>query len=231
LDEAAHDNTKRSNAPSPNVPTKSAQGKASQTLGFKLRSRRRELGLTLKEVAGRAGLSVGFISQIERDLTTPSLSSLVSVSQVLNMHVSEFLSQPKGDKAITRHDQRPVYAVGDNTMTYERLSSSFPGNVLRSVIVHEPPGHKAEPISHDGEEMIFVLSGKLTAEIDGVQSILETGDSIHFQSVKTHSTWNHTAHTTTILWAGTMDVFGEEGADPDPIHRNSTTLNGAKKQI
>ena len=189
------------------------------TLGDKLRARRRELGLTLQIVADRAGLTVGFISQIERNLTTPSLSSLVSVSQVLEMHVSDFLSQPKGENAVTRQDERRVYAVGNNPMTYERLSSNFQNHVLRSVIVHEPPGHMGEPISHEGEEMIFILQGKITAEIDGARTVLETGDSIHFSSMKTHSTWNHTNEVTSILWAGTMDVFGEEGADPDPIHR------------
>lgn len=218
----AQPNGKESEAPVASVPEDS--------LGFKLRSRRRELGLTLKEVADRAGLTAGFISQIERDLTTPSLSSLVSVSQVLDVHVSDFLSQPKGDEAITRHDERSVYAVGDNPMTYERLSSNFPGSLLRSVIVHEPPGHQAEPISHDGEEMIFVLHGKITAEIGGVQTMLETGDSIHFSSSITHSTWNHTNQTATILWVGTMDVFGEDDADPDPIHRKTAPIIGAQSK-
>ncbi len=188
-------------------------------LGDKLRARRRELGLTLQSVADQAGLTVGFISQIERNITTPSLSSLVSVSQVLDMHVSNFLSQPKGKNAITRHNERQVYAVGNNPMTYERLSSNFPGHVLRSVIIHEPPGHMGEPISHEGEEIIFILHGKLTAQIDGVRTVLETGDSIHFSSMKTHSTWNHSNEITSILWAGTMDVFGEEGSEPDPIHK------------
>lgn len=221
------DKNPTSNAPELNSP---AANERKETLGEKLRARRRVLGLTLKEVAGRAGLTAGFISQIERGITTPSLSSLVSVSQVLDMHVSNFLAQPKGEQAITRHDERPVYAVGDNTMTYERLSSNFSGNVLRSVIVHEPPGHKAEPISHDGEEMIFVLDGKITAEIDGERTLLETGDSIHFSSTKTHSTWNPTDRTTTILWVGTMDVFGDGASDPDPIHRRSAPLNGATEK-
>jgi transcriptional regulator with XRE-family HTH domain len=197
------------------------------SLGDKLRKRRRELGLTLAEVATGAGLTAGFISQIERGITAPSLSSLVSVSQVLDMHVSNFLSQPGGDKAITRHDERAVYSVGDNIMSYERLSSNFAGSQLRSVIVHEPPGYKAEPISHDGEEMIFILQGKLTVEIEGTDNILETGDSIHFQSTRVHSSWNHTDRKSTILWVGTMDVFGDGDSDPDPIHRNGIRRGGA----
>ena len=174
-----------------------------------LRERRKQLGLTMQQVADQAGLSVGFISQIERGITTPSLSSLVSVARVLGLHVSDFLAQPRADSPRTRQDERPVYAISRNSLTYERISSSFPGSVLRSVIIHEPPGHRNEPIAHEGEEMLYVVEGKITVEVDGERSILETGDSVHFPSTKVHSTWNHGSRPATILWVGTMDVFGE----------------------
>lgn len=182
-------------------------------LGVRLRERRRQLGLTLKEVAVGAGLSVGFISQIERGITAPSLSSLVSVARVLNMDVGAFLSQPRTEGGITRHDERPVYAVSPNSLTYERISASFPGNVLRSVIIHEPPGHRSEPIAHEGEEMFYVLDGAVTVEVAGERNVLEAGDSLHFPSTRIHSSWNHTDRPSTILWIGTMDVFGD--APPD----------------
>lgn len=178
-------------------------------LGQRLRDRRLALGLTLKEVADGAGLSVGFISQIERGITTPSLVSLIYVCRVLRAEVGDFLTQPRGDKPVTRHAQRPVYAIGGNAVTYERLSAAFPGNVLRSMIIHEPPGFRSEPASHEGEEIYFILEGSLTVEIDGEPNILEAGDSIHFPSIRTHVTWNHTPFSATILHTCTMDVFGE----------------------
>lgn len=178
-------------------------------LGLRLRKRRQQLGLTLKEVAVGAGLSVGFISQIERGITAPSLSSLVSVSRVLGMEVGEFLTQPRSLGGITRHDQRLVYAVSANSLAYERISSTFPGNVLRSVIIHEPPGHRSEPIAHEGDEMFYVLEGSLTVEVAGERTVLEEGDSLHFASTKIHSSWNHTDKPARILWVGTMDVFGD----------------------
>jgi len=187
-------------------------------LGARLRARRLELGLTLKEVGDRAGLSVGFISQIERGITTPSLSSLVGVSRVLKMHVSDFLAQPRGTVPLTRRTERPHYAIGGNSLTYERLSASFPGNVLRSVIIHEPPGHRSEPIAHEGEEIFFILEGALTVEVEGERTILDVGDSIHFPSTRTHSTWNHTSSPKTILHTCTMDVFGDE-----PVRRHCET--------
>lgn len=179
--------------------------------GERLRARRRDLGLTLKDVADGAGLSVGFISQIERGIATPSLSSLASVSRVLKVHVSEFLTQPKVTSSpTTKHDQRAHFAIGGNSLVYERLSASFPGNVLRTLIVHEPPGYRSEPISHDGEEIFYVLEGGITVEVGAQEYVLDAGDSIHFPSTTVHSSWNHTERPSTILHTCTMDVFGDE---------------------
>lgn len=188
-------------------------------LGERLRTRRQQLRLTLKEVALGSGLSVGFISQIERGITSPSLSSLVSVARVLRMEVSELLAQPKPQGPLTRHDERPVYAVSPNSLAYERISSSFEGSVLRSVLIHEPPGHRSEPIAHEGEEMFYVLEGAVTVEVAGERNVLETGDSLHFQSTKIHSSWNHTDDPATILWVGTMDVFGEKAPGSETEER------------
>ena len=64
------------------------------TLGCRLRDRRKALGLTLAQVADAAGLTAGFISQIERDLATPSLTSLTNVARVLDLDPAAFLMQP-----------------------------------------------------------------------------------------------------------------------------------------
>jgi transcriptional regulator with XRE-family HTH domain len=204
------DTKKRGEAVSQKEVHAPSKGDVQGPLGTRLRERRQELGLTLQEVADRAGLSVGFISQIERGITTPSLTSLIGVSRVLAMHVSDFLAQPSGAAPLTRRAERPHYALGGAALTYERLSANFPGNVLRCVIIHEPPGYRSEPIAHEGEEIFFILEGVLTVEVEGERTILEVGDSIHFQSTKIHSTWNHATSTATILHTCTMDVFGDE---------------------
>lgn len=186
-------------------------------LGSQLRSSRKDAGLTMQYVADNAGLSVGFISQVERGLTVPSLSSLRAIAGVLEKPISHFLDQPSGNSDATREGDRVSYSIGDGPLFYERISAKFPGSTIRSVIMHEPPGHRAEPISHTGEELFYVLAGELTVEIEGQRTILRQGDSIHFNSTKTHSTWNHTSQTASLLWCGTMDVFGED--THDPIHK------------
>lgn len=182
------------------------------SLGQKLRQRRKELGLTLSEVASRSGFSNGFISQIERGITVPSLTSLIAVCAILEMKASDFLSSQATQEPFTRHNDRITFGLGGKQKTsvvYERLSAAFPGNVLRSVIMHEPPGYQSERFSHEGEEIFYIVSGSLTLEIDGVATVLNQGDSAHFSSSRVHATWNHTDQTTVVLHTCTIDVFGD----------------------
>lgn len=188
-------------------------------LGEQLRRCRKEAKLTMQYVADNAGLSVGFISQVERGLAAPSLSSLRSIARVLERPISEFLEQPGSGTGTTRKSRRVSYRVADGSISYERLSANFPGSTLRAVILHEPPGHRSEPISHEGEELFYMLQGEITVEIDGERKILRQGDSMHFASRRKHATWNHTDQTVSILWSGTLDVFGEDANDP--IQKNN----------
>jgi transcriptional regulator with XRE-family HTH domain len=197
-------------------------------LGEKLRQSRKEATLTMQYVADNAGLSVGFISQVERGITVPSLSSLRAIAGVLGKPISFFLEQPSASDDATRAGDRMNYKVAQGALSYERLSAQFPGSTIRSVIVHEPPGHRNEPISHVGEELFFMLEGELTVEVEGERTVLKRGDSLHFDSRKTHSTWNHTTETAAMLWCGTMDVFGEDTIDP--VHKNNSETKNKKSK-
>ena len=193
-----------------------------EPLGERLRQRRKALKLTLQEVADKAGFSVGFISQIERGITVPSLVSLVSVCRVLKVDVGSFFKQPRSEAPVTRRETRPVYGLGAITgrdVTYERLSAAFPGNVLRSTIMHEPPGYRSEAMVHEGEEIFYIVKGSLTLELDGQVLILEEGDTAHFPSSRRHATWNHTDQPTTVFHTCTMDVFGDGEPSGDPTTR------------
>ena len=187
------------------------------SLGEALRQSRKAQGLSMQSVADQAGLSVGFISQVERGLTAPSLSSLVSIARVLGLPLSSLLDQPDDGSETTRRDGRPTYRVPGAEMAYERLSTTFEQSKLHSVILHEPPGYREEPISHEGEEMFYILAGAITVEIEGEAQVLHTGDSLHFDSRRTHASWNHTDQPASILWCGTMDVFSDA---PAPLHKS-----------
>ncbi|MGR3804673.1 helix-turn-helix domain-containing protein [Marinibacterium profundimaris] len=195
-------------------------GDGKPAIGAKLRARRRALKLTLQEVAERAGLSTGFMSQAERDIAVPSLTSLHRICAVLGIAVQDVLPGTGPAPEATRRDARPKLSLrqdSDPALAYERISTTFPGSVLNSVIMREAPGYRSEPQSHEGEEIFFVLDGALTVELEGERFELEAGDSLHFSSRRLHSTWNHTDRETAILHVCTMDVFGDRIAAAEDI--------------
>lgn len=187
-------------------------------IAAKLRSTRKAQALTMRQVADQAGLSVGFISQVERAITVPSLGSLVSIARVLGKPASFFVEETGSQAETTRSGERVPFKVADASLTYERLSAEFAGRKLSSVIVEEPPGHRSEPISHEGEELIFILQGEVTVEVEEDRTILRQGDSIHFSSQRVHSIWNHSTGTSKLLWCGTMEIF--DAPAPNPTHKS-----------
>lgn len=180
------------------------------SLGHKLRRRRKQIGKTMQTVADEAGLSVGFISQVERDLSSPSLSSLINIATALDTGVETFMRSPVKPGPVSRHNQRSAYTTGTTAPNYERLSDTFAGSVLNSVLMNLPPGYSAEEISHEGEEMMFVVTGRILCSVDGDTRMLEEGDSIHFPSHLPHRTENPDETTATVLWVGTLRIFNND---------------------
>ena len=122
-------------------------------LGSKLRAVRRSRGKTMQEIASAAGLSVGFVSQVERGIAVPSISSLRKLAAALEQPVGNFLEVSSQSSQLTRSSERLPFTLGQNALTYERLSHSFGGSKLTALLIHEPPGHRTEPVSHEGEEL------------------------------------------------------------------------------
>lgn len=201
-------------------------------LGTRLRRMRQDRRLTLKDVASGAGLSAGFISQVERDIVAPSLSSLAAIAGVLDVPVGTLLPDVPPPPARTRSDERPIVRTGHEVgVHYERLSTVFPGATLNSVIIHEQPGHRSEPISHEGEELFYLLDGALTVEVDGHRTVLNAGDSLHISSRQRHSSWNHTDAPAAILHVCTMDVFGDRiPAEARPGLHENHAAGGARER-
>ena len=110
--------------------------------------------------------------------------------------------------------ERRSFAIEQHALRYERISASFPGSVLNSVIIHKPPGHRSEWIRHEGEELFYILEGAITVETEDESTVLEAGSSIHFKSTRRHSSWNHGTSPAVILHVCTSDLFGDQNKRP-----------------
>ena len=184
----------------------------STALGARIRARRKALGKTMQQVADEAHLTIGFISQIERGLSTPSLSSLYNVAKALDASVDMFVvpSPPGRHSVVTHAGKRPLFEAGSgNTRFYEFLERGFPEAKLNACLTHVLPGHASELMSHEGEDFIYLVAGHMLYEVDGMGYELGAGDTLHFDSHKPHRRTNVGAETAIELWVGTMQIFPE----------------------
>lgn len=195
-------------------------------VGALIRARRRQQNMTLQALGDTAGLSVGYLSQVERDHATPSLATLVQIADALGVSVDYFISTPNPADALTRSGERRRFSVDGSSVVYERLGAEFPGNILSSFILTVPPGYQSETVSHEGEEIIYVLEGAITQKLDDEEMVIEAGDSLHFRGNRPHAWSNHTDHTARLLWTGTLTLF-RSSAMPRPAEQTSKK-SGAK---
>lgn len=160
--------------------------------------------MTMQVLADGAGLSIGFISQVERGLAIPSISSLRALARVLDKPVSYFLEQFQGGGSSVVQLSSDRHPVVDAEIRYVPVDASFSDCALWSSVVIVPAGYRSDRLSHEGEEMFFILAGELTAEVEQEElRVLEAGDAIHLDATREHAIWNNTAESCKVLWSAT----------------------------
>lgn len=176
-------------------------------LGALIRQERQKRKLTLVQVSEKARLSPAFLSLVERGMATPSLGSLAGIAFALDVPVSMFVHVSSTAGAVTRAQQRSQFGINTSDLSYERLSTVFPGQHMDAVIIHVPSGYCAETIAHVGEEWLYVLTGSLELTIDGETVQLGPGDTCHFRGDTPHSYGNRSKSPATVIWVGTVPIF------------------------
>jgi transcriptional regulator with XRE-family HTH domain len=171
--------------------------------GQRIRDLRRRAGLTLQALSDQAGISVGFLSQVERDKGTPSLGTLAQLASALGVHIEYFIATPRATDSITREQERDRFAVADSSLQYERLSTDLPGGTLTSLMIHIPVGYSSELTSHAGEELIVLLEGTVRQTLGDSTFVLNTGDTLHFMGDTPHSFANIGDEPASMVWTGT----------------------------
>jgi quercetin dioxygenase-like cupin family protein/DNA-binding XRE family transcriptional regulator len=183
-------------------------------LGTAIRARRRLLGLTLVDVAARAGLSHPFLSQLERGLARPSMRSLTSIASTLGttaqalMASSELPAVPAGE---------PVSVVRNPTGAMPPVDS--PGGVVRTLVRGEramlPVEYTGAPRAfdeyyrHDGEEFVYVVHGRIEVDIEGDLHPAGAGDSVYYAGGLRHR-WRSVSDEEVRL------VVVQQNRPPDP---------------
>lgn len=171
-------------------------------IGSRIKTRRKSLGLTLQELATRSNLSAPFISQAERDLTTPSVWSLMSLAKGLEVDVSYFMEWPHTDQIVFRASDPKIVDIA-SPVGYTDLASDLPSRQMDAVMVRIPPGFAFPPDSHEGEIFRYVVKGQLTAIAGDIEAVLGPGDGMHFDGRMNHFVRNDSDEEVLLLYVST----------------------------
>lgn len=166
-------------------------------IGNKVRELRQKNRFTLQDLAAKTGLSKPFLSQIENDHVVPPIATLLKLAKALNVAMAFFFQDEVSTEKISitrshergRIERRPHHHKGEVSYIYESLETRKPNKHMEPFLVEFQSRDTSEMVfmSHEGEEFLFLLSGRVEFRtIDRVE-VLEPGDSIYFESDLSHS--------------------------------------------
>ncbi|KWV59333.1 transcriptional regulator [Bradyrhizobium macuxiense] len=194
---------------------KPAEPPVDLAVGRRIRELRRAREMSLETVAARTKLSIGFISQIERGLSSPSLRVLATLADVLGVGIAAlFGAAPSDDAAssvVTREAQRAELKLWRSGVSKQLLSPAGSDSRLNLFLVHLEPGGSTgdELYTHDGEEAGLVLEGEMTLTVDAETWTLKQGDSFRFASRRPHRFSNPDIDAkAVVLWVNCVTAAG-----------------------
>ena len=183
-------------------------------VGQRIRELRRTRAMSLETVAARTDLSIGFISQIERGLSSPSLRVLATLADVLGVGIAGLFGAKEStgsapDAVVTRQRQRAKLNLWRTGISKQLLSPAGSEGRLNLFLVHMEPGGSTgdELYTHDGEEAGLVISGEMKLTVDAESWTLKQGDSFRFASRRPHRFSNPSDDSkAVVLWVNCVSA-------------------------
>ncbi len=177
-------------------------------IGSKIKGLRLMHGLTMEDLADRTELSKGFISQLERNLTSPSISTLIDILACLGTDLKDFFSDASGSPVV--FDSEDAF-VKENTESGHNISWLVPNaqkNAMEPILLTLAPGGSYGPHEpHAGEEYGYVLSGAITLLLGRQKHKVKRGSSFYFKSSMNHEIQNTGKAEAKILWVACPPSF------------------------
>ncbi|TIC84902.1 cupin domain-containing protein [Nocardioides sp. GY 10113] len=169
-------------------------------IGPKLRAARTALGYTLDQLAQATGLTKGFLSRIERDETSPSVATLLTLCEVMSIDVGSLFSVP--EVALVRGAEAPAINLGGNGLSERLLTPRGQSKVqlVRSTI--EPGGNGGDELYtvNCDFEVLHVLSGSVEVRFRDRSHRLEAGDALTFSGGEPHTWTNASTDPAEVVW-------------------------------
>ena len=177
-------------------------------IGDKIRRLRVAKQLTQEELANRCELSKGFISQLENDLTSPSIATLIDILDILGTNLTEFFSEDTNEKIAFSKDD--MFETENEDLKYKLmwLIPNAQKNEMEPIMITlEPGGKYIEEEPHEGEEFGYVLSGSIVLHLGDKSYKVKKNESFYFKPKSNHYISNNGKTTAKVIWISTPPSF------------------------
>ncbi len=169
-------------------------------VGKRIKSIRKRKGLTLQELAEKSGISATAISAIERNVSSPTVTTLAGIGRALGESLSSLLGESDIEYVVTRGNRRERLATEIRDVDFSSLASGIPGQRFQPMlsVLKSGAGSGTDYINHRGEDFFYVVDGSLVVEMMGREEKLDAGDSLYLRS-NTPYRWKNGAEGATQL--------------------------------
>lgn len=177
-------------------------------IGYRMKELRIQYGLTQQELADRLELSKGFISQLERNLTSPSIGTLLDIIQCLGTTPAEFFTDETPEQIIFKEQDYFEKVDDEHKNILQWIIPNAQKNAMEPVrLVISPGGTSEIMMPHEGEEFGYVIKGIIKITYGIKTYIVRSGESFYFKSGKKHFIENTSRKEAIIIWVSTPPSF------------------------
>lgn len=175
-------------------------------IGSKLKQLRIKQALTLEELASRSELTKGFLSQVERDLTSPSISTLEDILEALGTTLADFFKETKDEQIVFKEQDYFVDKQEEYTISW--IVPNAQKNEMEPILLELLEDGKSQEINpHGGQEFGYILSGKVTLVCGNKKVTLKKGETFYIKGDETHYLLNDSKSVARVIWVSTPPVF------------------------
>ena len=177
-------------------------------IGEKIRRLRIQNSLTQEELAERSELTKGFISQLERDLTSPSITTLVDILEGLGTNLQEFFNENIDEKIV--FSKEDAFETENEELKYilKWIVPNAQKNKMEPILIEiEPGGQSKEDSPHEGEEFGYVISGSIIIYIGKEKHRVKKGESFYYKANSNHYIANEGKSKAAVIWVSTPPNF------------------------
>ena len=190
------------------ISRREAKGENTMVIGEKIRFLRQQNNLTQEELADRCELSKGFISLLERDMTSPSISTLKDILEALGTDLASFFSEPQEEMVVFTSEDYAVKRSEDDGNEICWLVPNAQKNAMEPVLLTLDPDGRTYPDNpHEGEEIGYVLEGTVTLVIGKKKYLVKRGESFLIHPDKPHYLVNKGRRAAKVLWITSPPSF------------------------